>query len=102
MPNKKRMMKAKMKKAKMKKAQLKPWILGNNPDDNNKCQCFNRKLPNSHWIAINSFATQTDCAKFVNDCASFFMKMPLTPQKSKKMLQGGKGMMGMMGMMGMG
>jgi hypothetical protein len=104
MPKKKRMKKAKMKKGKMKaqmkKAQLKPWILGNNPDDNNKCQCFKNKLPTAKWIAINSFSTQAECTKFVGDCSSFFMKMPLTP--AKKMLRGRRRrLMGMgMGMMG--
>ena len=95
MPQKKRMKKGKMQA--MKKANLKPWILGNNPNDNNKCQCFKNKLPNQQWIAINSFPTQSICTSFFNSCSAFFMKMPLT---KKQALQRHMGMgMGRMGMM---
>ncbi len=72
-----------------KKAAQLPWILGNNPGDNNRCQCFKNRLPNKQWIAVNSFKTQGDCTGFVDDCSSFFMKMPI---------QGG-GMSAKMGMM---
>ena len=66
-----------------KKAAQLPWILANNPGDNNRCQCFKNRLPNKQWIAVNSFKTQSDCTGFVADCSSFFMKMPIQGMNAK-------------------
>jgi hypothetical protein len=72
-----------------KKAPKRPWLLANNPDDNNVCQCFHRNVPNNQWIVVSRFTDEKSCRTMVNNCTVFFMKQPLKYRHARKM-----GMMG--------
>ncbi len=57
-----------------KKANALPWILGNNPNQDNSCQCFKKKLPNPNWIAVKRYATEDECTQDTDACSELFMK----------------------------
>jgi len=71
------------KKKGKKKATPKPFLLANNPRNDNSCQCFMRKVPSVEWIVIARYATMTQCHKTVAQCSEFFMMMPLKKPHKK-------------------
>lgn len=69
---------------KKKKAPM-PWVLANNPDMDNQCNCFDKEVPSAKWIVVQKFPDQQACEQALNSCASFFVKMPLKkPQEPTK------------------
>jgi len=60
-----------------KKAKNLPWLLANNPRQDNSCQCFRHTVPDAAWIVVKRYATAEDCATDRDACSALFMQDPI-------------------------